>query len=70
MLESRRGKAEAPRSLDLAITRSEDGFWPPIWRLRPPISTHANIPLMWKISAFRYAKYAMTNMKIGSITRT
>lgn len=34
------------------------------------IYTYANIPDMWKISALRYAKYAITNMKIGSITRT
>lgn len=28
------------------------------------------IPLKCSISAFKYAKYAMTKMKIGSMTRT
>jgi len=32
--------------------------------------TYANMPDKWKISALRYAKYAITKMNIGSITRT
>jgi hypothetical protein len=32
--------------------------------------TYAKIPLIWNISAFKYAKYAITNINIGSITRT
>lgn len=34
------------------------------------VFAYARIPLIWKISALRYAKYAITKINIGSITRT